>query len=91
MKHASHHDQLARLKRAQGQVLGIVKMIESERYCVDILTQLRAVRSALRRVELNILNEHVRHCVAGAASSPRKKTTDAKVDELLEVLKQFTA
>jgi len=90
MKHANHQDQLARLKKAQGQVAGIVRMVENERYCVDILTQLRAARAALRRVEQNVLNEHIKHCVGGAAKNADRKDADEKIDELLKVLAQFT-
>ncbi len=88
--HPSHKDQLIRLKRIQGQVGGIIKMLDEQRYCVDILTQLRAARAALRRVEQNVLDSHVRHCVAGAAQSGSQRQAEAKVDELLQVVKQFT-
>ena len=53
-----------RLNRIEGQVRGLVRMVEEKRYCVDILTQIRAARAALRRVEEAVLREHVEHCVA---------------------------
>ena len=59
----------ARLKRVEGQVRGIARMVEEDRYCIDILTQLRAARAALRRVEDEVLNDHVGHCVEGAIAS----------------------
>ena len=67
--HARHTGQLDRLRRIEGQVGGLVRMVEEERYCVDILTQIRAARAALRRVEEAVLREHVEHCVAQAIRS----------------------
>lgn len=81
--HACHRDQLARMKRIYGQVAGIMRMIEEERYCVDILVQLRAVRAALKRVEGNILSGHMQHCVVQALGESREAR--AKVDELLKL------
>ncbi len=65
-------------------------MVEEERYCVDILTQLRAARAALRRVEESILREHVEHCVAQAIRSGSPGEQKAKVDELLDVVGRFS-
>lgn len=66
-----YHDQkaahLARLKRIEGQVRGIAKMIEDDRYCIDILTQVSAATSALKSVSLGLLDEHMAHCVVAAA------------------------
>jgi len=90
MNHASHSSQLARLNRIQGQVGGLVRMVEQERYCVDILTQLRAVRAALKKVEDGVLQEHVRHCVAGAVSSDAQGEGQEKIEELFEVLSRYT-
>ena len=90
MKHARHTGQLQRLRRIEGQVRGILRMVEEERYCVDILTQLRAVRAALKRVENSVLREHVEHCVAQAIRSGEPAEQRAKVDELLEVLGRFS-
>jgi len=65
-------------------------MVEQERYCVDILTQIRAARAALRRVEEAVLREHVEHCVAQAIRSGDPAEQKAKVDELLDVVGRFT-
>lgn len=89
MQHATHTGQLARLRRIEGQVRGVIGMVEGERYCVDILTQLRAVHAALRKVEEQILREHVEHCVAGSLRSGRKDEQRAKMDELMDVLSRF--
>ncbi len=75
----------ARLSRIEGQVRGIARMIEEDRYCIDVLTQLRAVRAALRRVEDEVLNDHVAHCVEGAIASGDGAEQRRKVQELLEV------
>jgi len=90
MQHARHTGELARLRRIEGQVRGILRMVEEERYCVDILTQLRAVRAALKRVEDSVLREHVEHCVAQALRSGSAAEQRGKVDELLEVLGRFS-
>ncbi len=90
MKHARHTGELARLRRIEGQVRGILRMVEEERYCVDILTQLRAARAALKRVEDSVLREHVEHCVAQAIQSGDAAEQRGKVDELLEVLGRFS-
>lgn len=90
MRHASHQAQLQRLRRIEGQVRGIVGMVEEDRYCVDILTQLRAVHAALRKVEEQILRQHVDHCVVGAVKSGRKDDQRAKLDELMAVISRFS-
>ena len=90
LRHARHTGQLERLRRIEGQVGGLVRMVEEERYCVDILTQIRAARAALRRVEESILREHVEHCVAQAVRSGDSVEQKAKVDELLDVVGRFS-
>lgn len=87
--HAEHTEQLQRLRRIEGQVRGLVRMVEEKRYCVDILTQLRAARAALRRVEEGVLREHVEHCVAEALREGDHREQREKVDELLAVLSRF--
>ena len=89
MSHPNHREQLARLKRIHGQISGIIKMVESERYCVDILTQTRAARSALRRVEEGILGKHLEHCVAQALESGQGKARQQKLDEIKQVMRSF--
>ena len=77
-----------RLKRIEGQVRGIARMIEEDRYCIDVLTQIRAVRAALRRVEDEVLNDHVAHCVEGAIASGDGGEQRRKVQELVTALTQ---
>jgi DNA-binding FrmR family transcriptional regulator len=90
MKHATHKQELTRLKRIEGQVKGVIRMVEEERYCVDILTQLRAVRAALRKVETRVLRGHVDHCVVAAARGG-EAAKQQKLDELFGVLDKFGA
>jgi len=85
-----HKDQLLkRLARIEGQVRGIAKMIEDDRYCIDILTQLGAVDTALDAVALKVLEEHVQHCVAGALASGDEQAANEKSRELLEAVQRF--
>jgi DNA-binding FrmR family transcriptional regulator len=76
---------LKRLSRAEGQVRGLARMVEDDRYCIDIVTQLSAVRAALRRVEEEILRDHVASCVEGAIESGNKVEQRRKVAELMDV------
>ena len=75
-----------RLNRIEGQVRGLAKMVDEDRYCIDIVTQISAVRAALRRVEEEILRDHVAHCVEHAISSNDKADQRRKVAELMEVV-----
>ena len=77
---------LRRLNRIEGQVRGLARMVEDERYCIDIVTQIGAVRAALRRVEEEILRDHVAHCVAHAIASGDKADQRRKVAELMDVM-----
>ena len=70
---------LARLRRIGGQVKGIEGMVEDDRYCIDVLTQISAVQAALDKVALGLVDEHARHCVMGATGSER----DEKTEELM--------
>jgi CsoR family transcriptional regulator, copper-sensing transcriptional repressor len=79
---------LSRLKRIEGQVRGIQKMIEEDRYCVDILVQLSAVKSATHQVALSLLESHTRCCVADALA--QGTDGEEKVDELMDVIRKFT-
>jgi CsoR family transcriptional regulator, copper-sensing transcriptional repressor len=81
-------DLLRRLKRIEGQVRGIQKMIQEDRYCVDILVQVAAIKSAVHQVGLSILESHTRGCVADALAN--QANGDQKIDELMEVIRQFT-
>jgi DNA-binding FrmR family transcriptional regulator len=88
--YAPHKDQLLkRLARIEGQVRGIVRMIEEDRYCIDILTQLGAVDTALEAVAIKVLEDHVRHCVAGALASGDEQQATEKSAELLEAVQRF--
>ncbi len=78
--------QLARLSRIEGQVRGVARMIEEDRYCIDVLTQIRAVRAALNKVEQQTLGDHLQHCVAHAFHAGSAAERQTKIDELLEVL-----
>ncbi len=76
-----------RLKRIEGQVRGIQKMVEEDRYCIDILVQISAINAALKKVGFSIAERHTKHCVSDAVQSGNG---DEAIDELLEVLKQFS-
>ena len=75
-----------RLSRIEGQVRGLARMVDEDRYCIDIVTQVAAVRAALRRLEEEILRDHVAHCVEHAIASGNKGEQRRKVGELIEVL-----
>lgn len=77
---------LKRLKRIEGQVRGLGRMVEDDRYCIDIVTQISAVRAALRRVEEEVLRDHVAHCVEGAIASGNQAEQRRKIAELMEVV-----
>jgi len=74
-----------RLNRIEGQVRGLSRMVEEDRYCIDIITQIGAVRAALARVEEELLRDHVGHCVEHAIASGNKADQRRKVAELIEV------
>ena len=80
---------IKRLHRIEGQVRGIERMVEDDRYCIDILTQISAVNTALDSLAFKILDEHVRHCVAGALSSGDAADAQTKTEELLEAVQRF--
>jgi DNA-binding FrmR family transcriptional regulator len=86
MHKSSKSSCLKRLSRIEGQVRGLARMVEEERYCIDEVTQISAVRAALRRVEEEVLREHVAHCVEHAIASGDAKEQRRKVAELMEVL-----
>jgi CsoR family transcriptional regulator, copper-sensing transcriptional repressor len=75
-----------RLKRIEGQVRGLARMVDEDRYCIDIVTQISAVRAALRRVEEEVLRDHVSHCVEGAINSGNRADQRRKIAELMAVL-----
>lgn len=77
---------LKRLSRIEGQVRGLSRMLEDNRYCIDIVTQVAAVRAALKKVEEEVLRDHVAHCVEHAIRSGDPEQQREKVSELIEVL-----
>jgi DNA-binding FrmR family transcriptional regulator len=77
---------LRRLSRIEGQVRGLSRMLAEDRYCIDVVTQIAAVRAALAKVEAEILEEHVAHCVEHAIASGERADQRAKVAELMDVL-----
>ena len=79
---------LNRLRRVEGQVRGVVRMIEEDRYCIDVLTQLQAVRAAVVRVETEMLKDHLGHCIEGAIVSGDKDAQREKASELIELLER---
>jgi DNA-binding FrmR family transcriptional regulator len=79
---------LKRLNRIEGQVRGVIRMIEEDRYCVDVLTQTQAIRAALVRVESQVLQEHVAHCVEGAIASGNAGEQRKKAAELVALLEK---
>jgi DNA-binding FrmR family transcriptional regulator len=78
-----------RLHRIEGQVRGVEKMVEDDRYCIDVLTQIAAVNTALESLAFKILDEHVRHCVAGARAAGDQADAQTKTEELLEAVQRF--
>lgn len=89
-RHASYAEHrgriLTRLRRMEGQVRGVQRMIEEDQYCVDVLTQLSAIMAAARGVGLLVLEDHIRGCVVGADETNR----EARLDELTEAIERFT-
>lgn len=87
-QHPQHVDVLPRLRRIAGQVQGIERMVTHQAYCIDIMTQIQAVRGALRAVELRILEKHLAHCVTAAFKAKSTTAADCKMTELLRVMKK---
>ena len=88
---ASHTSQLQRLRRIEGQIRGVIKMIENKRYCMDILQQTRAISAALKAVENNIMEDHMISCVTTALKSNKKKEQANKIKEVIEVMSKFNS
>ena len=78
---ASKPQLVKRLKRIEGQVRGVEGMVQDDRYCVDVLTQISAIQAALDKVALGLLDDHARHCLLGGGKGPEEP--DAQVDELM--------
>jgi DNA-binding FrmR family transcriptional regulator len=86
MRQDAKESALKRLQRIEGQVRGLIRMVEEDRYCIDVVTQISAARAALRKVEEEVLHDHVAHCVENAIASGNKAEQRRKVAELMEVL-----
>src|SRR2546423_15017241 len=82
---ASKHQLINRLRRMEGQVRGVQKMVEEDRYCIDVLTQISAIEAALDKVALGLLDAHAQHCVMGAEDDDRQ----AKTDELMAAVSRL--
>lgn len=80
---------LTRLSRIEGQVRGIARMVEEDRYCIDILNQMQAIKAALKKVEEEILKTHASHCVAHAIKSGNVKDQTEKFSELIDLFSRF--
>jgi DNA-binding FrmR family transcriptional regulator len=90
--HTHGYDKAAlgkRLRRIEGQVRGIEKMVDEDRYCVDVLTQISAVTKALESLAFELLDDHVRHCVNGALAAGDPREATAKGEELLDAVQRF--
>jgi DNA-binding FrmR family transcriptional regulator len=78
-----------RLRRIEGQIRGVTRMIESERYCIDILTQLKSIKNAIRKVEESILKRHIQTCLVDAVKSESDDEKDKKIDEIMQIISKF--
>lgn len=85
----THEEQLIFLRKIEGQVRGVQKMIEEKRYCVDILTQIRSIMGALYRVENEILKRHLEGCVVNAFKGESEAEKQKKIDEVIEIISRF--
>ena len=88
MHDAAKDSCIKRLNRIEGQVRGLSRMVEEGRYCIDIITQISAVRAALRRVEQEVLRDHIGHCVKEAMQSDDVRNQDRTINELIDVLER---
>lgn len=88
-QHPDHSKELPRLKKIAGQVSGIIKMIDDKRYCVDILQQLGAVKSAINSVQANLLETHLNNCIKETLELKKDDAIEEKISELKEVFKKY--
>ncbi len=86
---ATHEGQIEFLKKIEGQIRGIQRMIQDRRYCVDILTQVHSIIGALYRVENEIFRKHTQNCVAGALKGKSEIEKQKKIDEIIELISRF--
>jgi DNA-binding FrmR family transcriptional regulator len=87
-RNPSHKENLVALRRIEGQIRGVQRMIEDRKYCIDILNQIHAVKGALGRVEEKILEKHFQHCVTEAIKGTSEKEKEQKMDEILKLIHQ---
>ena len=87
-KNPSHKDNMVALRRIEGQVRGVQRMIEDRKYCIDILNQIYAIKGALGRVEEKILERHFQHCVTQAVRGRSEKDKQQKLDEIVKLIHQ---
>lgn len=85
----THEEQLDFLKKIEGQVRGIQKMIEEKRYCIDIITQIQAVIGALSKVEQDIFKKHINGCVAGSLKGKSEMEREKKINEVIDLISKF--
>jgi DNA-binding FrmR family transcriptional regulator len=87
---ADHKHIVNRLRRIEGQVRGIQRMVEQDAYCIDVLTQVAAAQTALEQVAVKVLDGHVRHCVADAVALGTEQQVAVRLDELMAAVQRFT-
>ena len=85
----THSENTVRLSRIEGQIKGVKRMIDEGEYCIDIITQIQAARSALQSVSKLILEKHLKHCVVDALENRDESTIDEKLDEIMTVIKRM--
>lgn len=85
----AHEEQLVFLRKIEGQIRGVQKMIEDKRYCIDILTQLNSIIGAILRVENEILRKHLEGCVARALKGKSEVEKQKKVEEIIDLIAKF--
>ena len=86
MSHPCHKDKIVNIRRIKGQLEGIERMINDEKYCIDILNQMRAIKNALTSVEAKILETHLKECIKDSLDAPNDN--QAKIDEIINILKR---
>ncbi len=84
----THMEEIERLKKIEGQVRGVIRMIEEHRYCIDILTQVAAIQKALQRVQESILERHLRSCVEESFRTGDQEDRAAKIEEIIQLLRR---
>ena len=85
----THSENTARLSRVEGQIKGVKRMVDDGEYCIDIITQIQAARSALQSVSKLILEKHLKHCVTASLEEQDKTDLDDKIDEIMTVIKRM--